>query len=205
MRRLPPVATAVVAVAVAAMIALGVWQIGRGREKDVQVARYAAAAGRPPIAFPRAGEGEGALFRRSALMCLDVAGWQLAPGRNRAGASGWRYLARCRTGAEGPGALVDIGWSARFDARPAWTGGLVRGTIAPAPDHRSLIATLTQGRRPTEIALIADTPAPGLAASAPPSVADIPNNHRGYAVQWFAFAAIAAIVYVVALRARRRG
>ena len=30
----------------------------------------------------------------------------------------------------------------------------------------------------------------------------IPNNHRMYAVQWFAFAAIALLIYGLALRKR---
>jgi cytochrome oxidase assembly protein ShyY1 len=42
----------------------------------------------------------------------------------------------------------------------------------------------------------------GLEPSAPPSVESIPNNHRAYAVQWFLFAAIAVLVYGLALRGR---
>ncbi|MDB5686282.1 MAG: surfeit locus 1 family protein, partial [Rhizorhabdus sp.] len=45
----------------------------------------------------------------------------------------------------------------------------------------------------------------GLEPSVPPSIADIPNNHRGYAVQWFIFALTAAIIYAIALRRRLRG
>ena len=52
--------------------------------------------------------------------------------------------------------------------------------------------------------LVADTPAPGLAPSALPSPANIPNNHRAYAVQWFLFAAVALVIYGVALRRRGR-
>ena len=42
----------------------------------------------------------------------------------------------------------------------------------------------------------------GLQPSAPPALASIPNSHRGYAVQWFLFAAIAALIYGLALRQR---
>ena len=38
--------------------------------------------------------------------------------------------------------------------------------------------------------------------NAPPSIESIPNNHLAYAVQWFLFAAVAAIIYVIALRRR---
>ena len=53
--------------------------------------------------------------------------------------------------------------------------------------------------------LVAATPANGLEASAPPSLKDVPNNHLAYAVQWFLFAGIAAIIYGLALRRRMRG
>jgi cytochrome oxidase assembly protein ShyY1 len=52
--------------------------------------------------------------------------------------------------------------------------------------------------------LIAAEPAPGLKASAPPSPESIPNNHLAYAVQWFIFAAMAAIIYGLALRRRAK-
>ena len=52
--------------------------------------------------------------------------------------------------------------------------------------------------------LIADTPAPGLSANEMPSVDSIPNNHLAYAVQWFLFAGVAVIIYLLALRRRAR-
>jgi cytochrome oxidase assembly protein ShyY1 len=52
--------------------------------------------------------------------------------------------------------------------------------------------------------LVAATAAPGLQPSAPPSIEQIPNNHRSYAVQWFAFAGIALVIYALALRKRLR-
>ena len=50
--------------------------------------------------------------------------------------------------------------------------------------------------------IVSDSPAPGLVRTAPPNPADIPNNHLSYAFQWFAFAAAALIIYVLALRTR---
>jgi surfeit locus 1 family protein len=52
--------------------------------------------------------------------------------------------------------------------------------------------------------LVAATPGPGLTASAPPSPDTIPNNHFSYAIQWFLFAGIAVVIYVLALRGRWR-
>ena len=81
---------------------------------------------------------------------------------------------------------VEIGWSKDPNAKSAWRGGPVSGVIAP--DRRS------------RMRLVAATPAPGLQASAPPSTATISNNHRLYAVQWFAFALMALIIYALAVR-----
>ena len=45
--------------------------------------------------------------------------------------------------------------------------------------------------------------APLTTASAPPSVDEIPDNHLAYAGQWFFFAGLAALIYILALRRRR--
>jgi surfeit locus 1 family protein len=52
--------------------------------------------------------------------------------------------------------------------------------------------------------LIARVPATDLKAAAPPSPDDVPNNHLAYAVQWFFFAAVALVIYALALRKRWR-
>jgi hypothetical protein len=106
------------------------------------------------------------------------------------GEPGYLVIADCRTGVEGPGMAVELGWSKNPNAGKTWRGGLVSGTIAP--DSRSLMR------------LVAASPGPGLSASAPPSPDTIPNNHLSYAVQWFLFAGIAALIYVLALRQRWR-
>jgi len=83
---------------------------------------------------------------------------------------------------------VEVGWSKNPNAKVDWSGGLASGIVAP--DSR------------TRMRLVAATPAPGLEASAPPSTSSIPNNHRLYAIQWFSFAALALIIYVLAARRR---
>ena len=52
--------------------------------------------------------------------------------------------------------------------------------------------------------LVAAIAGAGLEASAPPSPDTIPNNHLSYAIQWFLFAGIAVVIYVLALRGRWR-
>ena len=83
---------------------------------------------------------------------------------------------------------VEVGWSKNPNAKVNWAGGPVSGIIAP--DRES-------GMR-----LVAASAPPGLETSAPPSLESIPNNHRSYALQWFSFAAIALLIYGLALRRR---
>jgi len=78
----------------------------------------------------------------------------------------------------------------------------VAGIVTTEPDHNSLISRLFGQRNVLRPMLVATSPAPGLVASQPPSTEGVTNNHLAYAVQWFLFAAIAAIIYAVALRKR---
>lgn len=188
--RWPIAATIVVALAVAAMIALGVWQLRRAEWKADLLAKYRAAATMPAVAFPNVPPTDGSLlFRKASGFCLEPTGWSARNGRDRKGNAGWRHIAACRTGAEGPGMVVDMGWSKSADAPVGWRGGEVSGVIEGDRDHILL--------------LVSDTPAPGLAASALPDAASIPDNHRAYAFQWFAFAATAAIIFGFAAFRRR--
>ena len=191
MKGLPLLATAAVALAVAVMIGLGIWQLRRADWKAGLVAQMQANPALPAIAWPAVPpKGDGLLFRRAEGFCTQVTGWRAIAGRNRADQTGWSHIAACRTGgAEGPGMQADMGWSADSKA-PAWRGGKVSGLIVPDRRHR--------------IRLVADTPASGLVASAPPSPRSMPNNHMGYALTWFFFAAAALVIYVLALRKRTR-
>jgi surfeit locus 1 family protein len=58
------------------------------------------------------------------------------------------------------------------------------------------------GGHPKSLMLIADQAASGLEPTARPELSSVPNNHLAYAVQWFLFAGVAAIIYVLALRLR---
>jgi len=188
-RKLPLVPTILVGLAVATMIGLGVWQLERRKEKDALLASYAAAANLPPIGWPAMPPKEPLpLFRSATGNCLSVVGFRTAAGQNRSGEPGYLVIADCRTGAEGPGLSVELGWSKDPNAGRAFQGGLVSGLIAPDKLSR--------------MRLVAATPGPGLTASAAPSPAIIPNNHLSYAVQWFLFAGIAALIYYLALRQR---
>lgn len=204
MKRVPILPTVIVLAAIAAMIMLGLWQLRRADEKNALLARYASASTLPEMAFPSVATDDGLLFRRAAGTCLEPLNPRIEGGRNARGEAGWRHLVSCRTGAEGPGMIVDIGWSSRFDVVPNWKGGAVCGVISRQPDHRSLLARAFGNGNAPGLMLVATNAADGLEPSAPPSIKDVPNNHLAYAVQWFLFAGIAAVIYGLALRRRRR-
>jgi len=189
-RRLPLIPTIVVVAAVALMIGLGIWQLQRARWKEGLLARYAEAEKLPPIAFPTAPirDDQLPLFRHATGVCLRVGAKRAVAGENRAGEPGYVQVVDCVTGAEGPGMSVELGWSNNPNAKFKWLGGPVSGVIAP--DRRS------------RMRLVAASAPPGLEPSATPSLSSIPNNHRSYALQWFAFAAIALIIYGLAVRKR---
>jgi surfeit locus 1 family protein len=187
-RRVPIFATTVVLVAVAIMIALGFWQLGRKAEKEALLARYEQVRGmsaavswpRSPDAFPAA------LYRRSRIDCARVVSMEPVSGRSNQGRAGWAQIAHCRL-LDGGLAKVAIGWSPRPEP-VLWSGGEVSGIVGPA------------GK--SGIRLVAAPAQAGLEPLAAPDPSNLPNNHLSYAVQWFAFAATALVIYLLALRRR---
>lgn len=186
-RRVPVFATIVVAVAVAVMIALGVWQLQRKAEKEALLAQYARAVTMSsavdwpltPEDYPKS------LYRRARIDCARVESVEAVAGRSASGRPGWAHQAQCRLPG-GSAATVALGWSERPEP-PQWAGGEVGGIVGPAGRGIRLIASPAQA---------------GLEQLAAPDPKDIPNNHLSYAVQWFFFAATALVIYVLALRAR---
>lgn len=199
MKRLPILATLIVAAAIAVMIGLGVWQLQRAEWKERMLADLAAAPSRPAIDLdPSLGAGDppaDLAFRRALVSCTarDAAP-VLRAGRTLDGVSGFSLFVPCRPGADGWAGRIEVnaGWTRQADYRtPVTLAGITAGVIGTVEPDGPIILT-------------AATPAPGLAASAAPTIADIPNNHLMYAFQWFFFAATAALIYVLALRRRRR-
>lgn len=178
----------IVAAAIVTMFGLGLWQLERKAWKEQLIASHIEASEKPPLTYPGATDAP-PLYRKSSLTCLEVVGWRHQAGQNEAGQSGFAHVADCRTGAEGPGAAVDIGWS-RDPKGPEWEGGNVEGIIGRDEKY---------GFR-----LVSGEGLAGLETSKAPDPAAMPNNHLAYAIQWFAFAAIAAIIYGLALAKKRR-
>ncbi|GGO96137.1 SURF1 family protein [Stakelama pacifica] len=197
MKRIPIVSTIIVALCIGAMIALGIWQLERKAWKEALLERYAANIHKSEIAFPRFPD-QSVLFRPASGFCLEPVSFDL----EGAGKAGYRVIAHCRTGAEGPGMLVQLGTTRDPAYRPHWRGGEVHGFISHAPTHRSLIGEMLSPA-PQPLLLVANTPPDGLSPNGTPELSSIPNNHFSYAVQWFLFAAIALVIYILALRRRR--
>ncbi len=195
MKRIPILPTLVVVVAIAVMIGLGVWQIGRATEKEAALAAIAAAKDRPPVDLDQPVE-ELAAMSQAAVTCTLGGAPSVRAGQNLDGQTGYRYIYTCtpRAGAEIPGIrtlFADVGWSQRSDERPAISGAQrYTGTL--------------WNRGNGEAVLTLSAALPPLQASKPPAVENIPNNHIMYAVQWFFFAAVAGIIYALALRRRLR-
>lgn len=203
MKRIPVLPTVVVAAAVAIMVGLGVWQLQRAEWKDRLLAQYGAATAQPALDLDPLLARDAAVpalaFRRVLVSCrVTQAEPILRGGRSRdaggAGVGGYSYFVPCRPGAGGPAGrlLVNMGWSPLpDDSRRISLDGIVAGSLGADELGRPLVLTSA-------------TAAPGLIPSAPPTIEQVPNNHRFYAIQWFFFALAAASIYWLALR-RRRG
>lgn len=196
LKRLPLIPTLLVLAAVAVMVRLGFWQIDRMHQKDAMVAEFTAALESPSAEFD---------LNRDQLIdypdpyvpvtvhCTSAGPDRPKSGRNLAGEAGWAHVFACRYASpRGKQAEIRViaGWS-KAPLVANWQGGKVSGIVAPE--------SMTERWK---WHIIADPPLPGLAANAKPNPADIPNNHWSYAVQWFLFAAVALVIYGLALRKR---
>jgi len=199
-RRIPIFATLIVAAAVAAMIALGIWQLRRAQWKEDLLAQYSQAAAMPAVDLDPLLDGRAVLpplsFRRALITCdATDAEADIHAGRNTHDAVGQVYVIPCRPGADGlAGRIrVNMGWAERPDApRRLSLHGIAAGRLSVVGEDGPIILT-------------AATAPPPLVPSQPPAIDSIPNNHMSYAVQWFFFAAAASVIYVLALRRRNRG
>ncbi len=201
-RKLPIIPTLIVLVAVGTMVWLGFWQFDRLHQKEAMLARYAAASKNKDleVLYPDAPE---AMYRKIVVYCDQARQRPARSGLNDRGEAGWAHVARCTFGGARPDTPADqrmtdyhlrpldvvIGWSSS-PAEVKWTGGEFTGTVASGGEL---------GFR-----VVADPPLAGLQPNAKPDPSNIPNNHLAYAVQWFLFAGVALVIYVLALRKRTR-
>lgn len=202
--RYPIIPSILAASAVAMMIGLGMWQLERRSVNGMLLKLVAANVSKPAITYAELGPvSTSALHRKSSVNCLRVTHWIEDSGSDNTGKSGTRYLAECVTGAEGPGALIVAGVTDRPNVKVSWNGGAVEGIITTEPDRQAMLAKLFSRKQVLRPMLVSNIGLGGLRAPAPPSLDKIRNkiaNNGSYAVQWFLFAAAAAVIYLLAMR-----
>ncbi len=188
-RGLPLLPTLLVLLAVPVLIGFGVWQLQRMHWKDALLADLARNAGLPVASLEGNFDPETMLFRRvwADLRCEGAP--QERAGRNLAGQSGYSVVFVCNTAHHM--LSVNAGWAPR--------PGLAK-TIAPPSGRYMGVLAPSAPSGPSLLGFYLSAAPPPLLPSAPPSVDTISNNHLSYAVQWFSFAAILAVIYALWLR-----
>jgi surfeit locus 1 family protein len=207
-------------------VSLGFWQLDRNQQKHDKddAARAAFAAPAPDVVD--VGDDVQAGTRASATGTYDPAGDVLLRNRVRDGRGGYDVLTPLRL-ADGTGVLVDRGWVSREavnrGARSFTPPGgevTVRGPVAgsrplqpddqvetihewlvlPRVDIARVAREVGADLRPVWITAQVQEPAPGPGAPALPEPEPSDRvNHMQYALQWFAFAAIAAVGWPIVL------
>jgi surfeit locus 1 family protein len=204
MRRVPILATLIVAAAASLMVWLGIWQLGRAKEKDALRERYERNMALPPVALPPVGEVDESLhYRRAIGHCLQVVEWRETGGSSASGRGGTRFIALCRADAAGHRFAADMGVSVDPRSVPAWSGGDVVGRVTSEPSRAGLLDRILRRAPSSGPMIVSERAAPGLEASAQPT-GEIVNNSLSYAFQWFFFAATGLVIYGLALRRRNR-
>lgn len=187
-RAFPWVPTVMVLIAIPILIGFGVWQLQRMHWKNGLLAELQHNSGLPLASLDAAAETDGLMFRRLRLDLACSQTHAFLAGRNLKGQSGYSTIYRCHSGA----LALDVngGWAPRLpEAAPPPPSGLRIGVLAPASPAD-----------PEVPGFILESATPPLLPSAPPTVDSIPNNHFSYAIQWFSFAAILAVIYGLWLR-----
>lgn len=205
------------AIGVGVLIGLGAWQLDRLDWKEAQIARIEAAiAGTPGPLPPR-----GTAPRRYDVVRVKglVAGDTLRVfGTWRNAGAGYRLIAPVAT-VEGRRVMVDFGVAPDEDAMVPTRSVTVDGVIdtpeeinasTPAPDGTLWFArdvdamAAALGTEPI-LVVAATVEPPQSVRPVPVGTEGIPNNHLGYAVQWFGLAAVwAGMTAYLAWRIRRR-
>ncbi len=175
-----------VGIAVPILLGFGVWQLQRAQWKEALLADLARNADAPLLDIGSNPIPADAQFRTVRLQLSCPGGLaDLRAGRNLKGQSGYSYLTDCRAG-ETP-VTRDTGWSPRPEPL-----SILGGTA-------TFEGKLVKGGGDSWI-LVQSVSAPPLVPSAPPGLETISNSHISYAVQWFSFAAILAVIYGLWLR-----
>ena len=199
MKRLPPGPTLFTLVAVVLMVGLGIWQLQRRVWKEALIAAAEAAPEQPPMTLAALKsalqQGAPVQYRQVRVPCRlgTVKPVDLRPGASLDGNPGYLVLVPCA-----PDIVVAAGWTMRPDALAA--------PITVDADFTGMIIERPYGPQPGKprVLVIPDSAVPPLQPGRQPRPADLPNNHLGYAFQWFGFALTLSIIYAIWLRRRWR-
>jgi surfeit locus 1 family protein len=215
-----PIPTVLAAAAVAAFVALGNWQLGRADEKRALSADF--AAGGPAIEWRRL-PGDAPRYQRVFLRGrYDPEHQFLLDNRSHESVAGVEVLTPLVLD-DGSAVLVNRGWlpwgPTRGDLPPVDVGGeqrdvvgrideLPRPGIWLKPPPAAGWPRLVQYPRMGELAAALGRELAARQVLLDPGVPDgyvrdwavpgtTPDRHLGYALQWFAFAALAATIWLV--------
>ena len=221
--------------ALAIFLSLGTWQLWRAEQRAASFAAFSQAGGDPALSVPiGADEFETHRFRWLELRGQYLSSRQiLLDSMTHEGRAGYQVLTPFRPSGSDPWVLVNRGWvpayperqrlpgvdvgeaarvvRARIDAlpRPGLTfddpGGAADRwpQVVLFPTIEDLEVRLGHALRPYQL-LLAPEAEDGFVRDWRPR-AMTPQRHIGYAIQWYSFAAVLAVMgVVVGLRARRQ-
>lgn len=216
--------------AIGVFVAAGQWQRSRMLDKEAQGAALAAAAGRERVALPRTDDWYAWRFRPVRLDGEWVPDRQfLVDNRVHAGRAGFQVFAPLRLD-DGRVVLVDRGWvaagagatripevamrsgRAEVDGRVALPpsryleldAGAPSGAVWQNLDVARLAAATGLALLPIVVEETGTTAAEGLRRDRPPPDAGA-RTHEVYMMQWYAFAAVTAALWIgFAVRDRLR-
>lgn len=225
MRRRPAITIVFALLGLCILVSLGMWQLQRHAWKQDLLAEIAGRIAADPVALPAAPDPA-----RHAYLPVRVEGRigaaeiLVQSSLRRAGA-GYRVIAPFETG-DGRRILIDRGFvpHAGRDAARGTGAAVVTGNLhwpdevdmfTPAPDREAGlwfardVPALAEalGTEPVLVVVRESEPAPGGIIRLPVDTAGIPDNHLGYAVQWFAMAAVwvaMALGFLVSQHRRER-
>lgn len=182
------------------LLRLGFWQLERAAWKDALLARIAANHQQAVVDLPVGFDARWDWRRVRTICDLDGGPWrQVRGGESNSGTCGFVYEARCAN----QSLTLVAGWAARH-THPSPPSGqfTVTGRLYDRSGGGGPMLVSKQRDQPDWV-LHADTPIAGLAPAKVPTAARIANNHRSYAIQWFSFAAILLVIYLIAMRRSR--
>jgi surfeit locus 1 family protein len=215
------VGTVICLVLVALFVRLGVWQLDRHDDRRRHNAEMGARLDREPEPIDRllAGGDDLELRRADATGAWDDGGTLFVRSRSHAGRPGYHVVTPLVLGDRA--LVVNRGWVPRPEA-PAVDGEATvrgrlrrtqeRGSVGPRDPAEGFLreiarVDLARIQQQYERLLVPwylelEEPATDLPVPVPPPDLDA-GPHLGYAGQWFAFAAIGAIGWVILLRRQR--